>query len=228
MRAVLALIDRVRRDERGISLVELIVAMTLSVIVLAVAGAFLVSSQNASVTAQAVNMNTRSASAAMNEMTRIMRSATNNPVATGDDSQYAFQYASATNVRFFSYVNTTSTVTQPVQVQLGLDPARGTITETKWTGTAVKYTDYFAFPLSTQATLTAAPASTRTLANGVVSASVFQFSDASGAVLGSPTVPLSATDLAKVRRVSISVTTGTSPTDPRATTLQNSVSLANL
>ncbi|WIE61243.1 prepilin-type N-terminal cleavage/methylation domain-containing protein [Curtobacterium sp. MCLR17_032] len=228
MRAVLALIDRVRRDERGISLVELIVAMTLSVIVLAVAGAFLVSSQNASVTAQAVNMNTRSASAAMNEMTRIMRSATNNPVATGDDSQYAFQYASATNVRFFSYVNTTSTVTQPVQVQLGLDPARGTITETKWTGTAVQYTDYFAFPLSTQATLTAAPASTRTLANGVVSASVFQFSDASGAVLGSPTVPLSATDLAKVRRVSISVTTGTSPTDPRATTLQNSVSLANL
>lgn len=220
--------QRLLRDERGISLVELIVAMTLSVLVLTIAGSFLISTQRASVTASAVNENTRTAAAAMNEMTRVMRSATDNPVSTGDDPQYAFQYASATSVRLFTYVNTSSTASQPVQVQLSLDTTTGTITETKWSGTSVAYSDYFTFPMSAGATLSATPTSTRTLVNSVVSTSVFTYYNATGVVIPLSGGSVSATDLPNIRRVSVTVTTGKSVSDTRATTLTNSVNLPNI
>lgn len=220
--------QRLLRDERGISVVELIVAMTLSVLVLTIAGSFLISTQRASVTAGRVNENTRTAAAAMNEMTRVMRSATDNPVSTGDDPQYAFQYASATSVRFFTYVNTSSTASQPVQVQLSLDTSRGTITETKWSGTAVAYSDYFTFPMSTGATLSATPTSTRTLVNSVVSANAFTFYNAAGGVIAPSGGSISATDLPNIRKVTVTVTTGASTSDTRATTLTNSVNLPNI
>ncbi|WP_146243586.1 hypothetical protein [Curtobacterium sp. MCBD17_008] len=219
---------RLLAEERGISLVELIVAMTLSILILTVAGSFLVSAQRASVTARAVNDNTRTAAAAMNEMTRILRSATNNAVSTGDEPQYAFQYASATSVRFFSYVNTDSTASRPVLVQLTLDPVRRSITETKWAGTQVGASDYYTFPLASTPSLSATPVLTRTLATSVVSTRAFTFTNAAGAPLGSIDAPLSATDLTNVRRVAITITAGTDVSDRRATTLTNSVSLANL
>lgn len=219
---------RLLSDEQGISLVELIVAMTLSVLILTIAGSFLISTQRASVTARAVNENTRTASAAMNEMTRVVRSATDNPVSTGDDPQYAFQYASPTSVRFFTYVNTSSTASQPVEVQLTLDPTARTITETKWAGTAVPYSDYFTFPMGSGATLTASPTSTRTLADSVVPTAVFTYWSASNSQLGSSVAPVGASDLPNIRRVTVTVTTGSSASDPRATTLTNSVNLPNI
>lgn len=218
---------RLLRDDRGITLVELIVAMTLGVLVLAMAGSFLIASQRASATARGVNDSTRSAAAAMNEITRLVRSATDNPVATGDTPQSAFQYASATTVRFFTFVNTADTVTKPVQVQLTLDPARRTITERTWVGAPVSRSDYYSFPLSAGATLTATPTTTRVIASDVVSSVLFAYSDGA-AVLGSDVTPVAAAKLAAVRRVTVQVTTGVSRTDPNATTLTNAVNLPNL
>lgn len=220
------LLARLRHDDRGLTLVELLVAMTLSLIVLTVAGSFLVSSQRASNTASSVSANTRTASAAMNEIGRVLRAATDNPVPTGDDPQPAFQYASATSLRFFAYVNLDSTLSQPVEVQLTLDPVRKTLTETKWVGTAVSGNSaYFAFPLSTSGTLTNTPTSTRVLASSVVSVAPFTFSDAGNTSLA---LPVTAAALPNIRSVGVSLTIGTSTSDPNAVTLANTAYLPNI
>ncbi|WP_420369026.1 PulJ/GspJ family protein [Curtobacterium sp. L1-20] len=220
---------RAHRDERGITLAELLVAMSLSLVVLTIAGSFLVASQKASVTAGSVSQNTRAASVAMNEMGRVLRAATDNPVPTGDDSQYAFQYASATSVRFFAYVNLDSTLSQPVQVQLTLDPATKRLTETKWAGTAVSGNlSYYTFPLAGGSTLSAAPTSRRTLASSVTNSAAFTFQDASGNVLGSSTSPVAATDLPNIRTVTVTVSVGASSTDPNTVTLTNTASMPNI
>lgn len=217
------------RDERGITLAELIVAMSLSLIVLTIAGSFLVASQKASVTATSVSQNTRSASVAMNEVGRVLRAATDNPVPTGDDSQYAFQYASATSVRFFAYVNLDSTLSQPVQVQLTLDPVTGRLTETKWNGVAVSgNSSYYSFPLAVGATLTATASSRRTLASSAINATAFTFKDALGNTLGSATSPVPATDLPNIRSVGVTLTVGSSASDPSAVTLTNTASMPNI
>jgi len=223
------MVARARTDERGITLVELLVAMSLSLIVLTIAGSFLVASQKASVTAASVSQNTRAASVAMNEIGRVLRAATDNPVPTGDDSQYAFQYASATSVRFFAYVNLDSTLSKPVQVQLTLDPTTKRLTETKWNGAAVSgNSSYFAFPLASGPTLSATATSRRTLASSVVNTVAFTFRDASDNPLGSSTSPVAAADLPNIRTVSITMTVGAGSTDPNAVTLTNTASLPNI
>lgn len=222
-------LDIARRDERGLTLVELLVAMTLSLIVLTIAGLFLVSSQKASNTASSVSTNTRVASNAMNEVGRVLRAATDNPVPTGDDSQFAFQYASTNSVRFFAYVDLDSTLSRAVEVQLTLDPVTKRITEKKWVGTAVAGTSsYYAFPLSSSATLSAAPTSTRTLASPVANGALFAFRNGSNGLLGSLTAPVAAADLPNIRAVDVAVTVGTSASDPNAVTLSNTVSLPNI
>jgi type II secretory pathway pseudopilin PulG len=222
-------LDRARTDQRGITLVELIVGMSLSLLVLTIAGSFLVASQKASVTASSISQNTRAASTAMNEMGRMLRAATDNPVPTGDDSQFAFQYASATSIRFFAYVNLDSTLSQPVQVQLTLDPVTKRITETTWKGTAVSgNSSYFSFPLALGATLTSTPTSKRTLVSSAVNGVAFSFTDASNNVLGTLTSPVSVTDLPNIRSVSVTLTVGSSTTDPNAVTLTNRASMPNI
>ncbi|WP_022902676.1 prepilin-type N-terminal cleavage/methylation domain-containing protein [Curtobacterium sp. B8] len=217
---------RFRAGEDGLTLVELLVAMSLSLLVLTIAGSFLISSQKASVTARSVSQNTRSASVAMNEIGRVLRAATDNPVPTGDDPQYAFQYASPTSIRFFAYVNLDSTLSQPVEVQLTLDPTTKRITETKWSGTAVAgNSSYYAFPLSNAATLSNTPTSTRVLATSVVSTSLFTFADASGAALPAT---VGAVDIPNIRSVGVSVTVGSSASDKNAVTLANTASLPNI
>lgn len=216
-------------DDRGLTLVELLVAMSLSLLVLTIAGSFLVSSQKAVATATSTSANTRAATAAMNEMGRMLRAATDNPVPTGDDSQFAFQYASPTSLRFFAYVNLDSTLSQPVEVQLTLDPATRRITETTWKGTAIAgNSSYFAFPLAAGATLSATPTSKRTLVSSVTNTVAFSFRDATGGVLDVAGSPIGATQLPNIRAVVVSTTVGSGANDPNAVTLTTTVSLPNI
>lgn len=216
-------------DDRGLTLVELLVAMSLSLLVLTIAGSFLVSSQKAAVTATSTSANTRAATVAMNEMGRMLRAATDNPVPTGDDSQFAFQYASPTSLRFFAYVNLDSTLSQPVEVQLTLDPATKRITETTWKGTAIAgNASYFGFPLAAGATLSATPTRTRTLVSSVTSQVAFSFRDAAGGVLDVTGSPIAGAQLPNIRAVVVSVTVGSGTNDPNAVTLTTTVSLPNI
>jgi Tfp pilus assembly protein PilW len=220
---------RARDSDSGLTLVELLVATTLSLLVLTMVTSFLISAQRAAATAGSVSENTRVAANAMNEIGRTLRAATDNPVSTGDAPQYAFQYASPTSVRFFAYVNLESTLSKAVEVQLTLDPTTRSVTETRWAGTQLSPTSaYYAFPLANGAVLSAAPTSSRSLASTAANTTMFTFKDGGGNTLGNPGSPLAATDLPKVRAVTVTVVVGKSTSDPNAVTLTNTVSLANI
>ena len=220
---------RSRQADAGLTLVELLVATTLSLLVLTMVTSFLISAQRAAATAGSVSENTRVAATAMNEIGRTLRAATDNPVSTGDVPQYAFQYASPTSVRFFAYVNLESTLSKAVEVQLTLDPTTRSVTETRWAGTQFSPTSaYYTFPLATGAVLSAAPTSSRSLATTAVNTTLFAFKDAGGKTLGNPGAPLSAADLPNVRAVTVTVVVGKSMSDPNAVTLTNTVGLANI
>jgi len=227
-------LNRLRRDEHGVSLAELIVAMSVSILVLTMAGAFFLSVSRASSTTSGVDANTRVASTAMREMQRMFRVASNNPVASGVDTQYAFQYASATSVRFFAYINLNSAVdVQPVEVQFTLDSATGTITETKWNGTATDATkSYYDFPRAATPTLANAPTSSLKLATSVVPTALFTFADAGGNPLTPGATGLSAADLQAVRSVTATLTVGerdsTKPAAANNVTLTSTVGMPNL
>ncbi|RPE84438.1 hypothetical protein EDF28_0370 [Curtobacterium sp. PhB137] len=225
---------RLRRDDRGLSLAELIVAMSVTVLLLAMAGAFFASVTRASTTTTGVDGNTRAASTAMREMQRMFRVASNNPVASGIDTQYAFQYASATSVRFFAYINLNSAVdVQPVEVQFTLDSSKGTITETKWNGTATDASNsYFDFPRATTATLGNTPTSRLTLASSVVPTALFTYRDAGGNALMPGATGLSVADLQSVRSVTVALTVGerdmSKPSAANNVSLTSTVGMPNL
>ncbi|ROR36880.1 MULTISPECIES: hypothetical protein [unclassified Curtobacterium] len=225
---------RLRREDQGLSLAELIVAMSVTVLLLAMAGAFFASVTRASTTTTGVDSNTRVASTAMREMQRMFRVASNNPVASGVDTQYAFQYASATSVRFFAYINLNSAVdVQPVEVQFTLNASKGTITETKWNGTATDASkSYFEFPRATTATLGNTPTSTLTLASSVVPTALFTYRDAGGNALMPGATGLSAADLQSVRSVTVALTVGereaAKPSAANNVSLTSTVGMPNL
>lgn len=223
-----------RRDERGVSLAELIVAMSVSILVLTMAGAFFVSVSRASSTTTGVDSNTRVASTTMLEVQRMFRVASNNPVASGVDTQLAFQYASPTSVRFFAYINLNSTSdVQPVEVQFSLDATKRTIVETKWNGVATDLSrTYFDFPRSNTPTLSNTPTSRLTLASSVVPGPLFSYADAGGNPLVPGVAGLSATDLQAVRSVTVSLTVGepdlARPAARDNVTLTSTVAMPNL
>jgi len=228
------LLERLRREDRGISLAELIVAMSVGILVLAMVGAFFVSVSRASTTTSGVDANTRSASTAMRQVERMFRVASNNPVSSGVDTQYAFQYASATSVRFFAYINLNSAVdVQPVEVQYSLDTTKGLLTETKWNGTATDATkSYYDFPRAASATLGAVPTASINLVNSVVPTTLFSYADAGGNPLAPGAAGLSATQLQAVRSVTVTLTVGerdaTKPAAANNVTLTSTVGMPNL
>lgn len=164
-----ALLERARRDDRGITLAELLVAMALSVIIVATAAGFLGAAQKAQGSVNRIDQNTRVSSNVLNEMSRMFRGATENPVVN-DESAPAFIVASPTLVRFYAFVNLTSSETKPVMVQF--EVTGGQLVETQWPATAVAGSDgYWTF-----GSYPGAPSSRRILAPAVASSSAKPFS----------------------------------------------------
>jgi len=164
-----ALLDRARRDDRGITLAELLVAMALSLIIVATAAGFLGASQKAQGSVNRIDQNTRVSSNVLNEMSRMFRGATENPVVNATSTP-AFLVATPTLVRFTAFVNLSSSETKPVMVQFQV--TGGQLVETQWPATAVPGSDgYWTFP-----SYPSGPSMRRILAPAVVSSDAAPFS----------------------------------------------------
>lgn len=204
------------RDDRGVSLAELLVTMMVFAILLTITGGFMVAASKASTQARAIDGTTRSASNAMNAVSRNLRAATDNPVAGQALPTPSFQVATPTDVRFYAFVNLTSTDATPVMVRYWLDGTslRETTTQSR------RSTDgYYSFT---------GTSATRTVASSVVpGAALFTYLDAAGTALD-PTVLVTTEQRRAVAAVRVRVQIGTGPTDATATTLVNTVGLPNL
>ncbi|WP_410783317.1 prepilin-type N-terminal cleavage/methylation domain-containing protein [Leifsonia sp. SIMBA_070] len=159
-------VHRLRDDEAGISLIEWLVAMFVFGIVITLIANLYVSTTNAMDNAQNTNQNTRTAANAMNEMARMVRAGTDNPVpATGfgtpPPNDPAFVYARNESVLFYAFVNLTGTAQQPIQVRLRVDASTRKLMEDIWPATSLG-NGYWSFPSETTT-----PQRTRILADVV-------------------------------------------------------------
>jgi type II secretory pathway pseudopilin PulG len=134
--------NRVKRDDAGISMIELLVTMLISGIVLAIVGNLLINvvviTGNSNVTTQRNGVATN----IMDEVTSVIRTAANNPVSTSVEPDPALVAATATSVTMYSFVDTNATTPAPTKVQFRFD-AQGTLLEDRWTAT--KSNSYWVF-----------------------------------------------------------------------------------
>jgi type II secretory pathway pseudopilin PulG len=226
---------RRRREgsEDGISLVELLVAITVLAMLLAIVGGLLVSSVKVITATQATAQGTATASNVANEVTSVIRSGANQPVSGSLAANAAFVAASSESLTVYSYINSyvsaSSTQVRPLLVQFSLNSARQVV-EKRWLPTSTSGT-YFIFPTYAQLASTT-PMSTRIIGGPLLATPttgpntdpLFVYLDASGAVIPSPNA--SPCSIASVR---VTVRTqGPTMTSRPAIVLVDTVDIPNL
>ena len=134
---------RLRRDEHGITLIELMVSSALGLLILVTAGALLISVTSASSVQASSDLNTRGATTAMNTMSRYFHAATTYPTTSGVNPALASM--GATDVTFYAYVNLINTSSQPVKVRYYVDASSKNLIEQLYPSTCSATTGYCTF-----------------------------------------------------------------------------------
>ncbi|WBM81191.1 prepilin-type N-terminal cleavage/methylation domain-containing protein [Cryobacterium breve] len=127
--------------DSGLGLTELVVAMALLGIIAAIVFGLYLSATRTISQARSLLSNTREASNGMNEISRVIRAATENPVSGVAVNDPAFTSTAAApitgeSVTLYAYVNLTSSSQQPVKIRLALDSSRRLV-ETVWPATVL-------------------------------------------------------------------------------------------
>jgi len=124
------------------SLVELMVTVFIAGILLAIVGSFFINV--ARVTANSNSTTSRSSVAAniMDAVSKVIRTASNNPIATSEDPDPAVVAATATGLTIISYVDTNATTPSPTKVTYRVD-ASGNLIEDRYASTATN--NYWVF-----------------------------------------------------------------------------------
>lgn len=169
------------RADAGMTVLELIVAMGVSSILLALIVSMFVTASRSFSDQQGAVENSRLASTSMNEVTRVIRAGTEIPRWNDPDNDPVFVYAGAEQVIMHSFIDAgTSPDAPPVRVQF----ARGSgneLMETRWAAHRV-HTTYWAFD--------ATPSSTRLIARSLTPATastpLFRYYDKDGVALTPP------------------------------------------
>ncbi|MDN4643471.1 hypothetical protein QCD75_05655 [Arthrobacter sp. PsM3] len=223
-------------SERGMSLTELLVASIVLMIVLTAASALYVSATKAMSMAGALNANTANASNGMNEVVRVIRAGTSNPVENLPLDAPAFLEAKPESVILYSYVTSDPAVPRPVMTHFYLNAQRQLV-EDRWVATS--QSGYWSFPSPTPgASGYRVPDSTRILTTAVptpqgTAADLFTYY---GDVRGTETTRLAAArndvpaaSLERIVAVQVTLTTQQSLTNSSSpVTLTNLVGIPNL
>lgn len=211
------------REDRGVTLVELLVAMSVATVIIIAVGGFFAATVKATKTDQVSESGMRQGSNVMNAVTQYVHAATVLPRADGTYAP-ALQRATPTDIAFYAYVNLSgSTAQQPVQVEFVRDATTGLLLEKQWDGVGDQ-NGYYTFPA-----LTTTPSRTITLGGPLASPTVdarnlFVYLDGSG-----NTIPTPATALGAVRAVQVNIEAGSGTAGTAGnTTLQNTLYLFNV
>jgi type II secretory pathway pseudopilin PulG len=217
--------DRARSD-RGITLVELLVAMMLTSLVALMAISLFMSTNNSAKIARSVDGGTREASNGMNEVARMIRAATANPVASplpgAPTSDPAIVSASANSVTFYAFVNLAASNESPVLVTYTVN-AQGRLLETLCpaTTTVAGPNGHWDFVTG------AACKPPRVLCNSIpTTGQMFHYLNAAGTEISPPGTD--ATLRATVRAVKVVLTITNTGAGVNPVTLNNTVGMPNL
>lgn len=130
--------SRARRaagDERGITLVELMVAIVVLGLLSTMVVSIYVQTTRTVTASSNLSQNTKTASNIMNEMSRVIRSATNNSTGNGlYDS--AIVDAKADSLTILAYVDADAVNPRPVRVTFAINATSRQIVETRWSAKA--------------------------------------------------------------------------------------------
>lgn len=222
------------RSDKGFGLIELIVAMFIFGIVGTLMVTMLVTVSRTFTEERAATDSTMVAAIGMNELTRVIRSGTQVPIAGGTKLP-VFVEAYSDKVILHAYIDTTSLNPTPTKIRFAVDPTTSELVETRWKSTPVAgEPDAFVFDST--------PQSSRTIARKIIDADdgtpVFTYL----AVVTDPLDPnfgqvqpldaatgVASANLAKISVVQIALNIQADVTDrARPVMLQNRVGIPNL
>lgn len=216
--------DRMKSDQ-GISLVELLVVMVLVGILGAIVIGVFMNASGSVARGAAAHVNTATAANAMNEVSRVIRAGSSNPVAGGTVDP-AFVTAKAEQLVLYSYVDVDAVTPKPVKVELTVDPTTRSIVEKRWTAKdggnglwVFDSTNVLKSTRSLPGKLTA-PAAPGT---------IFSYQNSDGATLTIPGSGFTADQRSKIASVTVTFTVqAPEGSSAKAVTLVNTVRLPNL
>ncbi|QAV70261.1 type II secretion system protein [Salinibacterium sp. UTAS2018] len=217
-------IRRIRADERGVTLAELIVTIALLTMMLAMVMTIFISFTRSFTSDRSASNNTASATVAMNELTRVLRSGTQLKLASGALTP-VFSEATAERVVLTAYLDTEAASPQPVRVMFEVTPER-TLVETRWEPTG-ESKGVFTFDLDS-------PTSERTVVRQIAAGGKPVFSYLKAVTVREPGAPTEIVwndgdPYSKILAVTVTMTVQTDPSGAAKTaTLQNTVGIPNL
>ena len=226
---------RIAKDESGITLIELLVAVMLLGILLAVVASLYVSSLRSVALGRELTQNTKVASNAMNESARVIRAGTENPLTPPAVNAPAFVTAKKDDIVIYAYINLDSSEEQPQMIRLRVDRTTGDYVESRWPATSVAG-GRWTFPSNPCEKAgvpsgCSAPTSRKTIASTIPAShgSVFRFFKKNGDEIVPPASGLSAADRLLVSSVKVTIVVQTSLTDDsNPVRLENTVGMPNL
>lgn len=216
---------RSSRSDAGLTLLELLVAMGVSSILIALVATVFVTTSRVFTDQEGATDSARVASTAMNEVTRVVRAGTELPESGKTANTPVFAYAGAEKIEMAAFIDAESSKDPaPVKVSFGRNSANELV-ETRWA--ADRYLKiYWKFRDS--------PASARTIARSLLAPDktrpLFRYFDKDGAAL-TPAAGASLSEDQRRNIASVQITmqvqaNGSGRTAPVA--IQNMVGLPNL
>lgn len=219
--ALFAHVARVRREDAGVTLSELIVTIALMGMLLAMVMTIFITFTTTFASERSATSNTAGATIAMNELTRVIRSGTENPVASSTLNDPVFSYAGAEHVVLQAYLDTDAANPQPVKVEFVITTDR-TLVERRWSARLLT-SGYFTF----QPTVASERTVVRQIAVGTTP--VFRFFNDQNVELVPSGGTLTLAQRRQVAAVKVSMTVQTDPTGRAKTaSLENTVGIPNL
>lgn len=233
---------RLRRDDDGITLIELLVAIILLGVLLAIVASVYISALNVVALGRDLTENTKVAANAMNEASRVIRAGTNNPKVPPALPDPAFVIAKRDEVLMYAFINLTSAAEQPQMIRLRVDRSTGKIIESRWP--AVQSADKrWQFPANPCTDTNKPVGCTAPIQNSVLAETVspqaigtpdalpdvFSYLDSDHNVIAQTASGLSAADRSRVAFVKVTISVQTSLTDKsNAVSVVNTVGIPNL
>ena len=215
-----------RRDrDTGLTLIELVVAMGISSILIALIVTLFVSTTRSFGDQQGAIDNSRLASTAMNEVTRILRAGTEIPVYGVAANEPVFEYAGAEKILMRSFIDAESSADPaPLRVQFARNGSNELV-ETRWAA----YHDHGTY-WKFNATSTYARTVARSLLPAATSSPLFRYFDKNGdELVPAANASLTAAQIRNIVSVQVTMRVQSNESGRVApVSIQNMVGLPNL